>query len=103
MYPVLCTRLLVCVLCVRSMLSFTQRDMDCLQEHGKDELDRWRLVRASEKFRVIALGLPVPPYKGNPLDPPLRSRFQARIVQPLPFQEQLDELIHEFAKVPPKT
>ena len=85
------------------MLSFTQRDMDCLQEHGKDELDRWRLVRASEKFRVIALGLPVPPYKGNPLDPPLRSRFQARIVQPLPFQEQLDELIHKFAKVPPKT
>ena len=74
-----------------------------LQEHGKDELDQWRLVRASEKFRVIALGLPVPPYKGNPLDPPLRSRFQARVVHPLPYQEQLDELIHDFVKVPQKT
>ena len=37
---------------------------------------RWQLVRVSEDFRVIALGLPVPQYIGNPLDPPLRSRFQ---------------------------
>eukprot|EP01059_Diplonema_ambulator_P006574 TRINITY_DN16228_c0_g1_i1.p1 TRINITY_DN16228_c0_g1~~TRINITY_DN16228_c0_g1_i1.p1 ORF type:complete len:1840 (+),score=308.42 TRINITY_DN16228_c0_g1_i1:488-5521(+) len=38
------------------------------------------LVRVSENFRVIALGLPVPPFQGAPLDPPLRSRFQARFV-----------------------
>eukprot|EP00755_Sulcionema_specki_P007718 Sspe_Gene.38973::Locus_18803_Transcript_1_2_Confidence_0.400_Length_3854::g.38973::m.38973 len=31
-------------------------------------------------FRVVALGLPCPPYTGYPLDPPLRSRFQARYV-----------------------
>uniref|UniRef100_A0A3B4UMV5 von Willebrand factor A domain-containing protein 8 n=1 Tax=Seriola dumerili TaxID=41447 RepID=A0A3B4UMV5_SERDU len=57
-----------------------------LQEHTKEELDSWKIVRVSEDFRVIALGLPVPKYKGNPLDPPLRSRFQARDVYYLPFK-----------------
>ncbi len=55
------------------------------QEHSQEELDAWKLVRVSDRFRVIALGLPVPRYQGNPLDPPLRSRFQARDVNPLPF------------------
>lgn len=32
------------------------------------------MVRVSPEFWVIALGLPVPPYRGYPLDPPLRSR-----------------------------
>ena len=50
-----------------------------LEEHSKEELDAWKLVRVSEDFRVIALGLPVPKYIGNPLDPPLRSRFQVQI------------------------
>ena len=44
-------------------------------------------------FRVIALGLPVPKYTGSPLDPPLRSRFQARDVQHLPYGQQLDILM----------
>lgn len=57
-----------------------------LQEHTKEELDSWNIVRVSEDFRVIALGLPVPKYKGNPLDPPLRSRFQARDIYYLPFK-----------------
>uniref|UniRef100_A0A674IEB4 von Willebrand factor A domain-containing protein 8 n=1 Tax=Terrapene triunguis TaxID=2587831 RepID=A0A674IEB4_9SAUR len=57
-----------------------------LQEHTKTELDAWKIVRVSEDFRVIALGLPVPRYSGNPLDPPLRSRFQARDVYHLPFK-----------------
>ena len=48
-------------------------------------LDSWKLARVSDQFRVIALGLPVPPYHGNPLDPPLRSRFQARNIAHLPF------------------
>ena len=43
-------------------------------------------LRVSEDFRVIALGLPVPHYHGNPLDPPLRSRFQARDIHLLPFK-----------------
>jgi MoxR-like ATPase len=41
------------------------------------------LLRVHEDFRVIAIGLPVPKYKGNSLDPPLRSRFQAHLV-PMP-------------------
>ena len=57
-----------------------------LQEHTQEELDSLKLVRVNERFRVIALGLPVPRYQGNPLDPPLRSRFQARDVHPLPFK-----------------
>ncbi|KAF4526554.1 hypothetical protein B566_EDAN009125 [Ephemera danica] len=57
-----------------------------LEEHSKEELDRWKLVRVDEDFRVIALGIPVPRYIGNPLDPPLRSRFQARDVTNLTFK-----------------
>lgn len=49
-------------------------------------LQKWGLVRVSEDFRVIALGLPVPKYRGAPLDPPLRSRFQARDVTGLSYQ-----------------
>ena len=45
-----------------------------------------RLVRVDEDFRVIALGLPSPPYQGHPLDPPLRSRFQAREITNFPFK-----------------
>lgn len=45
-----------------------------------------------DKFRVIALGLPVPKYSGHPLDPPLRSRFQALNVGPKTFKDQLSIL-----------
>lgn len=55
------------------------------QQHGAAELQRWGLVRVSEDFRVIALGLPVPRYRGAPLDPPLRSRFQSRDVSDLSY------------------
>jgi len=40
------------------------------------------IVPVHEDFRVIALGVPVPPFRGRPLDPPLRSRFQSRAVIP---------------------
>ena len=60
-----------------------------LEENGQEELDKWQLVRVSENFRVVALGLPIPHYSGNPLDPPLRSRFQARDVRHISFGEQL--------------
>uniref|UniRef100_A0A3P8UP84 ATPase dynein-related AAA domain-containing protein n=1 Tax=Cynoglossus semilaevis TaxID=244447 RepID=A0A3P8UP84_CYNSE len=67
-------------------LMSSQRYDKLLQEHTKEELDSWKIIRVSEDFRVIALGLPVPKYKGNPLDPPLRSRFQARDIYNLPFR-----------------
>ncbi|MEJ1280537.1 von Willebrand factor A domain containing 8 [Cricetulus griseus] len=70
-----------------------------LQDHTKEELDAWKIVRVSEHFRVIALGLPVPKYPGNPLDPPLRSRFQARDIYFLPFRDQLNLLYSVGANV----
>jgi MoxR-like ATPase len=38
------------------------------------------LVRVDPRFRVIVAGVPTPKFRGNPLDPPLRSRFQYRWV-----------------------
>eukprot|EP00079_Xenopus_tropicalis_P021730 XP_012813198.1 PREDICTED: von Willebrand factor A domain-containing protein 8 [Xenopus tropicalis] len=73
-----------------------------LQEHSRSELDTWKIVRVSEDFRVIALGLPVPKYSGNPLDPPLRSRFQARDIYYLPFKDQLQILYSAGSNVPPE-
>ncbi|GJQ77647.1 hypothetical protein Trydic_g12775 [Trypoxylus dichotomus] len=64
-----------------------QRYDKLLQEYSKEQLDQWQLVRVNEDFRVIALGLPVPKYRGNPLDPPLRSRFQARDIGTNTFQK----------------
>lgn len=63
-----------------------------LKVHGEEELNKWKLVRVDDNFRVIALGLPVPKYRGNPLDPPLRSRFQARDVTSITYQEWYEEL-----------
>ncbi|KAK4880988.1 hypothetical protein RN001_004307 [Aquatica leii] len=63
-----------------------------LKVYSKNDLDKWKLVRVDEDFRVIALGLPVPRYVGNPLDPPLRSRFQARDVNINNYQEWLHYL-----------
>ncbi|XP_066591206.1 von Willebrand factor A domain-containing protein 8 [Prorops nasuta] len=63
-----------------------------LESHSKDELNGWRLIRVNDDFRVIALGLPSPRYPGHPLDPPLRSRFQAQHIPPPMFTEQLEDL-----------
>lgn len=57
-----------------------------------EELVAKQLVRAHEDFRVIALGVPVPPYEGRLLDPPLRSRFQALHVPSLGAGDLLDLL-----------
>ncbi|XP_012262209.2 von Willebrand factor A domain-containing protein 8 [Athalia rosae] len=63
-----------------------------LQNHSREELDVWKLVRVSEDFRVVALGLPSSRYPGHPLDPPLRSRFQARHIPQTSFRDQLENL-----------
>nr|XP_015219376.1 PREDICTED: von Willebrand factor A domain-containing protein 8 isoform X1 [Lepisosteus oculatus] len=81
-------------------LMSAQRYDKLLEEHTKEELDAWKIVRVSEDFRVIALGLPVPRYTGNPLDPPLRSRFQARDIYYLPFTDQLKLLYAVGPNVP---
>ena len=51
---------------------------------------------ASADFLVIAIGLPVPPYPGTPLDPPLRSRFAAHAVLPPHADDQLEALTRSF-------
>ncbi|KAJ6624725.1 AAA domain-containing protein [Mycena sp. CBHHK59/15] len=40
-------------------------------------------IPAHKNFRVVAIAAPVPPFPGYPLDPPFRSRFQARFVDPV--------------------
>ncbi|RNF05748.1 putative heat shock protein HslVU, ATPase subunit HslU [Trypanosoma rangeli] len=63
------------------------RDADGAMRHAaaQEELRRMGFIRVSENFRVVGLTVPVPPYEGNPLDPPLRSRFQCLYVDiPLP-------------------
>jgi hypothetical protein len=51
-------------------------------ELSPEQREQSRLVPVHPDFRVIALGVPVPPFPGNPLDPPLRSRFQGfRVVR----------------------
>nr|XP_045609178.1 von Willebrand factor A domain-containing protein 8-like isoform X1 [Procambarus clarkii]XP_045609179.1 von Willebrand factor A domain-containing protein 8-like isoform X1 [Procambarus clarkii] len=82
----------------RLLISSSRYDK-LLQEHSQSELDRMRLVRVSKDFRVIALGLPSPPYQGYPLDPPLRSRFQAREISNLPFKEVLEEILERHEGV----
>ena len=40
---------------------------DALAKTNKmNVMDKWKLVRVSERFIVMALGLPVPPYVGHP-------------------------------------
>lgn len=68
--------------------------------YSSKDLAAQNLVRVHPDFRVIALGLPVPPYPGRTLDPPLRSRFQARNVQPSSPGTQLEALVSIAPKVP---
>lgn len=69
-----------------------ERYDNLLKDHGKDVLDKMGLLRVSNDFRVIALGLPVPKYRGSPLDPPLRSRFQARDVATPSYSEMMEQM-----------
>uniref|UniRef100_A0A1I7YH63 VWFA domain-containing protein n=1 Tax=Steinernema glaseri TaxID=37863 RepID=A0A1I7YH63_9BILA len=60
-----------------------------LNNHSTEELEKMKLERVSPDFHVIALGLPVPAFKGHSLDPPLRSRFQCHHVPSLNFENTL--------------
>ncbi|XP_022208693.1 von Willebrand factor A domain-containing protein 8 [Drosophila obscura] len=71
-----------------------------LEKHSREQLDEWGLLRVSEQFRVVALGLPTHKYKGTPLDPPLRSRFQSRNVTSYSYGELYDELQQVAPAVP---
>ena len=44
-------------------------------------------------FRVIALGVPSPPFAGRSLDPPLRSRFQIRRIDNQSSEELYEQIL----------
>jgi von Willebrand factor A domain-containing protein 8 len=71
--------------------------------HTPEQIKALGLVPVHPRFQVIALGLPVPRFEGNPLDPPLRSRFQARNVNALASDAQLAIIRHMYPKVDPAT
>ncbi|EDW00287.1 von Willebrand factor A domain-containing protein 8 [Drosophila grimshawi] len=71
-----------------------------LETHSQQQLEDWGLLRVSEHFRIVALGLPIQKYKGTPLDPPLRSRFQSRNILHCSFQELFEELQQLAPAVP---
>lgn len=75
----------------RFMVSAERYD-NLLKDHGQETLDKMGLVRVSNDFRVIALGLPVPKFRGSPLDPPLRSRFQARDITSPSYSEMMQHM-----------
>ncbi|KAI8991241.1 AAA domain-containing protein [Mycotypha africana] len=52
-----------------------------------------KFEKVSPRFLVFALGLPIPPYVGYPLDPPLRSRFQSRDIRAPDFKTQVNQLM----------
>lgn len=52
-----------------------------------------RVRHAKRGFVVIGIGLPQPTYAGNPLDPPLRSRFATRRVRPIGGSEAVRSLL----------
>ncbi|KAF9979600.1 von Willebrand factor A domain-containing protein 8 [Mortierella antarctica] len=65
-----------------------------------ETMEKHKLVKVSDSFTVIALGLPVPQYVGHPLDPPLRSRFQSRDVKAPGFESQMQQLLAVGPNVP---
>jgi len=52
-------------------------------------------IPAHKNFRVIAIAAPSPPYPGYPIDPPFRSRFQARFCDPVGSLVALNRIFSE--------
>uniref|UniRef100_A0A8R1DMQ4 ATPase dynein-related AAA domain-containing protein n=1 Tax=Caenorhabditis japonica TaxID=281687 RepID=A0A8R1DMQ4_CAEJA len=73
---------------------------ELLKKYDEKTLKNMGMERVSENFHVIALGLPVPRFPGNSLDPPFRSRFQCRNIQELSFNSFLDQAKEIAPKVP---
>lgn len=73
----------------RFLISAARYDSLLKSGESVESLNASGLLRVSEQFRVIALGLPVPEFAGYPIDPPLRSRFQGRYVRLRTSQEQV--------------
>jgi len=55
------------------------------------------------QFRVVAVGLQVPPYPGHSMDPPLRSRFQSKHIDNLGANSVVDILQNRGAAIEAST
>ncbi|CAF1089222.1 unnamed protein product, partial [Didymodactylos carnosus] len=77
----------------------TQRYDSLLKTYTKEQLNQLNFVRVNEQFRIIALTLPIPAYKGNSLDPPLRSRFQLRDIGTLSYDEHIQLLKLKYPQI----
>lgn len=75
---------------------------ELLTKYTPEQLKNWGFERVSENFSVIALGIPVPTFKGFGLDPPFRSRFQCKIVPYLNYDTIL-KLSTELAPNVPRS
>ena len=64
------------------------------------DLTAKNIVPVSPNFLVIALGVAVPKYRGFPLDPPLRSRFQCRKVDDPSPECEFELLSALFPNIP---
>lgn len=74
----------------------TQRFDELLKFYTHEQLQKLNFIRVHEDFRVIALTLPpLAEYKGNSLDPPLRSRFQVThcALASKPYKHRLSQCI----------
>ena len=60
------------------------------EKYSEKELAMEGLKYAHPDFRVVATCVPVPPFSGLSMDPPLRSRFQARYIEDASLPEMLD-------------
>jgi len=64
-----------------------------------EDMESRGLLRVSPDFRVITIGLPVPPYSGYTLDPPLRSRFQGHVVEPENIEELYESMVRHVSSL----
>jgi hypothetical protein len=65
-------------------------------------LNFFSFFQTNTQKKVIAIGLPVPKYKGNLLDPPLRSRFQAHLVSLPAYDDYVKYLTTAYKNVDPE-
>ncbi|CDW54563.1 AAA 5 domain containing protein [Trichuris trichiura] len=82
------------------LLVSSRRYSALLEKHSEDELQKLGICKVDDRFRVVALGLPVSRYRGHSLDPPLRSRFQARLVALPRFQDLFNHFNMTYSSIP---
>ncbi|KAH9260107.1 hypothetical protein BASA81_001879 [Batrachochytrium salamandrivorans] len=81
----------------RHLVSY-QRYQHLLKSSSNTQLQQLGIYPCHPDFFVVALTCPVPKFQGRPLDPPLRSRFQVRLVE---FPTSAKEVLTAWPLVDP--